>query len=509
VTHTAARWLSKPNLRIELGIALVLIFGTILLRWPWRVELLNNFDAVNYALAVGEFDVRLHQTQPPGYYLYITGVRTIKLLVQDTIASLTIFSVLASGVGVYFVYRAGWELFGRRAGLISALLLATSTTFWYQGEIAAPYTGDLAFSALLGWLVLRASKGGSKDLWLAAFVLGASGAYRPQTLFFLAPLLLYALLGRPWKQWMAAGAITAATAALLFAPAILESGGLRAYLTAVFQLASTTTIEHQTRYGYWRYLGYVFVTLRITFVAVGEVLWLFVFLGVWAARGKARANWFLILWFLPTWLVFWMLYPGNPGTILVCIPPFFLWAGYGFEFLLNKKNALGWGALGAVLAWQVILFTALPPDILPHRNVQNAAKIRQVDRQIADMLELIAELPPDETLVFADSFRHMQYYLPEYLACSLPTTTTEKPGMIYKVVCTQDGRTETRGNFPASDLIPEGTRYIAFLDIPPEKLPASAPWVQVHSREDASIWLIERPENRQAVWTPDGVILQP
>ena len=509
MTHTADRRFSQPDLRFEVGIALALILGTILLRWPWQATLLNNFDAVNYALAVDEFDVRLHQTQPPGYYLYIIGVRAVRLFVQDRVAALTIFSTLASGLGVYFLYRAGRELFGRRAGLISALLLAVSTVFWYQGEIAAPYTGDLALSALTGWLALRASKGSDRDLWLAALVLGISGAYRPQTLFFLAPLLAFALWGRPPKQWIAAAALTAGTAIVLFAPAILESGGLRAYLSEVFGLARTTTIEHQVRYGYWRYLGYVFVTLRITFRAVGELLWIFVFLGIWAARRQVWANIFLTLWFLPTWLVFWLLYPGNPGTILVCIPPFFLWAGYGFEFLLHKKRALGWGALAGVLAWQVTLFTALPPDILPYREVQNATKIKQVDRQIAAMLALVAELPPEESIVFADSFRHLQYYLPEYLACSLPVMTPRKPETIYKVVCTRDGKTQTRSNFPAADLIPEGRRYIVFLDIPPGDLPASAPWMQVRSRDAASIWLVERPANRQAIWTLDGVILQP
>jgi len=52
---------------MALGLALV----TLLSRWPYRARMLYNWDAVQFALALREFDVAKHQPHPPGYLLYV------------------------------------------------------------------------------------------------------------------------------------------------------------------------------------------------------------------------------------------------------------------------------------------------------------------------------------------------------------------------------------------------------------------------------------------------------
>ena len=44
---------------------------TVLSRWPYRARMLYNWDAVQFALALGEYDVVKHQPHPPGYILYV------------------------------------------------------------------------------------------------------------------------------------------------------------------------------------------------------------------------------------------------------------------------------------------------------------------------------------------------------------------------------------------------------------------------------------------------------
>ena len=68
------------------------------------------------------------------------------------------------------LYLAGREMFDRRTGIIAALLAATSSVFWFQGEIAAPYTTDLLASALVGWLCYHLlTRPGRKIIWATAF----------------------------------------------------------------------------------------------------------------------------------------------------------------------------------------------------------------------------------------------------------------------------------------------------------------------------------------------------
>src|SRR6267378_3083409 len=49
---------------------------TVLSRLPYRARMLYNWDAVQFALALREYDVVKHQPHPPGYILYVgLGVR--------------------------------------------------------------------------------------------------------------------------------------------------------------------------------------------------------------------------------------------------------------------------------------------------------------------------------------------------------------------------------------------------------------------------------------------------
>src|SRR4030067_1070858 len=57
--------------RHDLVLALSLSALTLLSRWPYRARMLYNWDAVQFALALKEYDVAKHQPHPPGYILYV------------------------------------------------------------------------------------------------------------------------------------------------------------------------------------------------------------------------------------------------------------------------------------------------------------------------------------------------------------------------------------------------------------------------------------------------------
>jgi hypothetical protein len=49
----------------------VLAALTVVSRLPYRARMLYNWDAVQFALALSEYDVVKHQPHPPGYILYV------------------------------------------------------------------------------------------------------------------------------------------------------------------------------------------------------------------------------------------------------------------------------------------------------------------------------------------------------------------------------------------------------------------------------------------------------
>lgn len=61
------RGIERHDLVFSVGLSLV----TVLSRLPYRTRMLYNWDAVQFALALKEYDIAEHQPHPPGYILYV------------------------------------------------------------------------------------------------------------------------------------------------------------------------------------------------------------------------------------------------------------------------------------------------------------------------------------------------------------------------------------------------------------------------------------------------------
>src|SRR6267378_1237638 len=132
-----ATWVSVPLLAV----------GTVALRLPFLTPRLAHWDAVNYALALHDFNVAAHQPHPPGSPYFVVLARAALVFTGDDNAALTAVSVLASVAAVLAEYALARLLFGRKAGVLAAVVLMTQPVFWGYGSMATPWT-LLAFLAL-------------------------------------------------------------------------------------------------------------------------------------------------------------------------------------------------------------------------------------------------------------------------------------------------------------------------------------------------------------------------
>lgn len=115
---------------------------------------------------------------PPLYFAALSGWR---VAAGDSHLALRFLSIAAGVMMVAVVYRLGADWFGRRAGLLAALLFAALPTAVYYGQEVRHY-GWLALFTVLSWLVLlRYLKRPKRGLWLA-YVLSATAMM--YTLYF-------------------------------------------------------------------------------------------------------------------------------------------------------------------------------------------------------------------------------------------------------------------------------------------------------------------------------------
>src|SRR5712664_3687995 len=137
----------------------LLAVGTVALRLPFLTPRLAHWDAVNYALALHDFNVAAHQPHPPGSPYYVLLGRAALSVTGDDNAALIAVSLLASVGAVLAEYWLVKVLWGPRAAVVAAVLLMTQPVFWGYGTMGTPWTLLACLSLLMATASLRLSSG--------------------------------------------------------------------------------------------------------------------------------------------------------------------------------------------------------------------------------------------------------------------------------------------------------------------------------------------------------------
>jgi MFS family permease len=310
--------------RYDFVCAVVLAALTVTSRLPYRARMLYNWDAVQFALALNEYDVVKHQPHPPGYILYVALGRLVNHWLRDPAAAYVVLAVVFSGLTTFVVYYLARAVYDRPTALASGTLLAVSPLFWFYGSVGLTYAGEALVASVVAYFSFRAMRGSATDAWLAAGYLGLAGGLRQSALVLLFPLWLgsTAYGGRRIRTILIGLVVTAAAALAWFLPMIWITGGLARYVEASLDLAETV-VKPTSIIG-----GAFEVTFRMSrylvesvVVALGPLV-LAVFLLPWYVRrhGLGAREWFLVTWALPAVLVYTLVHFGQAGYVLTFLP---------------------------------------------------------------------------------------------------------------------------------------------------------------------------------------------
>ncbi len=442
--------------RTDLALALFLAAVTALTRVPFRARLLPTWDAVQFALALHEYDVVRHQPHPPGYILFVALGRLVDVLAGDAAASLTWLALGAAAATVFLVYRLAWRLYGRATAVAASTALAASPLFWFYGVVGLSYTTEAALATALAAAIWRLRDGRPRAALASALALGLAGGVRQSLLVLLLPLWL----GMAWRHVPPGrrgrvvlgglGALGLATAAWLV-PMVWLTGGVGRYVGAAVELFDST-IRATTVLGEWR--GNAVALTEALVLGLGLLLPPAIVLAV-AALGRlprwdARA-WFFAGWVVPPLLVYTFFHFGQYGYLLTILPALSILVGRGLVAGAGRLPAavprppVIAALLGAVALGHVAFFTraasievpglfAVPSGaegwgtalraryrfrLWPH-TARGLAEQEAVIRTYVDAVR--REFAPDDTVLVTELgnarsypwFRHVMYYLPEY-----------------------------------------------------------------------------------------------
>lgn len=430
---------------------------SVLVRIPFRAAYLVNWDSVNFALGVETFDLASHQPHPPGYLGYVFLGRIIDWFVGDPVLALTAISIVAGATATMGVYLLATRFVSERAALLAAGLFGTSPLVWYYSEVPLTYIVEVALALPLVLLVLESRKQRSSALLYAAVVLLAvMGAVRQTSLVLFFPLLVYGALALPWKVRLRGAALLSGLVSLWLIPLLVMSGGVVEYLRLSSQLAGLTGGATWFGAGAGVLQNFIVVALAIV---LGMHLALIalpveVFSKVKSPPFDRHHRHLMMVWGLPALFTYLLIHSGQLGYVLLLLPVGIIWASRVLTFKLSGAAMKAAVATGMLIVANGLGFFVLPEiayatvsqgrvdfpermasNTLVQRGIQQVSLPRN-DAHWESLLTWVERFDTDEVVVLAEprdggSFRHLSFYLPDFLVYGLGTDKQERFGHLF------------------------------------------------------------------------------
>ena len=431
--------------RSDYGIALALFVVALALRVPFRSQFAYYWDSAQFALAVGEYNIRISQPHVPGFYLYILAGRLMNLFVGEPHAALVWLSVFAGAWLVSVGYLLATLMFGRNCGWGTGLILLTSPLTWFHSEIALTTILDSALVVsfvFVCWRAIQRNVTWFQTIVLAA-LLAAAGGLRQQTAALLVPLWIYVFWGfaQPRaRKFFCATVLAAGLSLLWFLPMLKSAGGLGGYLDLL-------RLKCQFDRSRIAWAGGGVFALFMDVYCMGRALWV----GLWIAailplmelahwvfyekgagvvdsyRANRRQLRVLGLWIAPMLLFGLLMYVERPGHALNLFPAVVILASLGLvRFSRQLVIARSWGlyvVFAIVMAVNAALFLFAPPLVtrLSLGLRLSAREIQEHDTDLQACFRVIRQNWPAKDVIvyhwyedFFWGFRQFQYHLPEY-----------------------------------------------------------------------------------------------
>jgi MFS family permease len=216
----------------------ILFAGLAALYALTRSQWLDDWDSVNLAFALDDFDLKRHWPHPPGYPIFVAAGKLAHLVIANHAAALTLVSSFAGAAvaAMFFVLdrrHNGWPV-----ALCATLIMALSPLFWLQSGLALTDMFGMVF--VLAFLLVDGTSPKTQESDFArraacGLIAGLSLGARPHiTLLIVA----YWCLRGAWSGRSEARHVLTAMLAFLvgalawLVPAALATGGFAAYLDA-------------------------------------------------------------------------------------------------------------------------------------------------------------------------------------------------------------------------------------------------------------------------------------
>ena len=197
-----------------------------------RSHWLDDWDSVNFAFGLDDFDVTKHWPHPPGYPVYIAAGKLVYGVIADHAGALTLVSAL-SGAAVASLERrnSDWPV-----ALCATLIMALSPLFWLQSGLALTDMFGMVFVVaflLVEGVTTATPRGALVKRIACGLIAGLSVGARPHITLLIVLYWCFRAHG-PFAERHVLTAVLAFAVGIAawLIPACVATGGPQIYWTA-------------------------------------------------------------------------------------------------------------------------------------------------------------------------------------------------------------------------------------------------------------------------------------
>ena len=401
---------------------IVLIFSlSLTLRVIFLSPWLEDWDSVQFALALHNYSLVDHQPHPPGYPLYIVLGRIFNFFLNNDTLSLTFLSSALGAASVIPLFLILQCIVRRQIAILLIIVFVVTPLHWSLSEVALTNIPGMSFSILTAWFLYRGWEVQKYLLiggFLAGLILGVRFAEYSIVGTLLGLLLIYK---RSFSDLLKSATLFLFGLSIWLVPLVIHTG-LNNFWTA-YTVHTQYIINHDSIVQYTSILDRLTRIWELFLMGYSPLFLPILGLGTWhllktiyltclasTPRGwvrlTRRENWptlFSGVWLLSYLLPLIFIYNLEvPRHVLPLLPPLVLLAAIPIQKILMNKTVL-------------VICIIMAASLFVH-SLEQVKKFRSiVPPTIAPVLYTKENFDPKETtLITTFTYRQFQYYAPEF-----------------------------------------------------------------------------------------------
>lgn len=377
---------------------ILIVFIALVLRLIYLSPWLEDWDSVQFAMALKHFSMLGQTPHPPGYPVYIFLAKLLNIFVNNPTQSLTFLSAILGAATAVPFYLLAKELTNKKIAIFVTFFLLLTPVEWSLSEVALSNIPGEFFAVTAAYLIYKGIKS-DKYLFWGSFIGGLTLGVRFAEFTTVGSLLLFVLiLRRSGKLWLKTASFSLLGITLWLIP-LIAATGMQNFL-GLYQNQTTYILSHDSISNYPSWLARIKQIWKLFLIGFGPFFLPVIFTLHFATIKKNLFGWiWLISYAVPLVVVYNLEVTRH---LLPLLSPTLLLFASALSRIKPTKTVLALGLAALILTGkqsleQVIQLKQLtPPTVAPVIFVSNNFDQHQT------------------VLITSFTYRHFQYYASGY-----------------------------------------------------------------------------------------------